>query len=139
MNEFDYKIFHVEGKENVIANQLSRCFIYIEYNEEKNKTYKKLIQRASYYKDGKYELDSQQRILIKDTRANNFLNQVHKHSGHREISTLYYNLQEIIYIKNMFNKIKEIVNKCKTCKRYKSNTIIAISYHKFEQEKHSRK
>ncbi|WUR04570.1 endonuclease [Vairimorpha necatrix] len=119
MNEFDYDLFHVDGKENVIADNLSRCFAITEEETPKIKEYIASLQRASHYRDGEYLLDSKGRIILKDAETKMFLKNNHVLFGHRGITTMYNNLKNIVYVKNVIQNLKDIISKCETCKRYK--------------------
>ncbi|MGL5900688.1 MAG: RNase H-like domain-containing protein, partial [Lactobacillaceae bacterium] len=117
MNEFNYKIYHIKGKDNAVADQLSRCFSlkakedYTDYMEAINKS-------ALKDTNGNYMLNKN-RVIIQPNKYLSLMRTIHDLSGHKGISTMFNNLKNYIYIKNMIYVIKECVETCTICTRVK--------------------
>ncbi|MGL5898788.1 MAG: RNase H-like domain-containing protein, partial [Lactobacillaceae bacterium] len=120
MNEFNHKIKRIEGKDNVIADTLSRC-LQIETSEKDE--YQKLIFKNSIRNSrGKILMDNKNRIIIKPMKQVLVLQNVHKLPGHRGVTTLMNNLKNHIYINKLFEKTRYVVGNCNTCIRSKTLT-----------------
>ncbi|KAF9761106.1 Retrovirus-related Pol polyprotein from transposon 17.6 [Nosema granulosis] len=109
MNEFNYKIMHIKGQDNVIADQLSRCFLV----ESRVIDHEAIVDRYAIKKtDGSYATDQSNRICIDEKKAKDYLKEIHITSEHRGMSTIYNNIKDYIYLKNLPKLIKETVDTC---------------------------
>lgn len=100
MNKFNYKIFHIDGSNNVISDRLSRCLNINEFNKEI--PYKELIYNNGV-KDSRGVLikDINDRLVLKAECYKKIIKEIHRISGHRGVSTVYYNLKDHFYIRNI--------------------------------------
>ena len=59
------------------------------------------------------------RIIIRPKMYDKFLKAVHTLSGHRRMSTCYYNIKKFYNIKGIRKNIKRVIETCRTCLRVK--------------------
>ncbi|KAF9758260.1 Transposon Tf2-8 polyprotein, partial [Nosema granulosis] len=127
MNEFNYNIVHISGKSNVVADQLSRCLSITCHGPPVSFT--NLVHKyAAKSAEGTIKTDEKIRVLINPDNAKDFLKEFHVLTGHRGVTTTYYNIKDFINIPNIFDTIRDITNTCTTCTRVKGG------YHKKNPE-----
>ncbi|ORD99558.1 TF211 [Hepatospora eriocheir] len=129
LTEFDIRLTHVPGKENVIPDYLSRHFqmITIDYINVLKDEVKLQQQKASkeekqtlLYKR-KFYVDEKDRVWIPNSYKINFLITIHEWLGHPGRQKMYYTLKPFFYVEGIKKEIEETVSKCHVCQLSKTN------------------
>lgn len=132
LNEFDFELKHVSGKDNKIADFISRsvCLIGAEKNKLNIKNHKKekeiislilqLLKRKFNILNPQLEYNDEGKIiLIKKEHIQAIIQYVHFNIGHPGINATYYTIKRYFNIKNLYSQIVNIISECKKCKQSK--------------------
>lgn len=85
---------------------------------------KKIVKKyCKMDKADNFICDKENRVIVKENYIKNFLREIHQISGHRGMTTMYNNLFKFYFIKNITKSIKDVVNKCKICGKYKKSNL----------------
>ncbi|KAG0435959.1 Transposon Tf2-6 polyprotein [Dictyocoela muelleri] len=116
MNDFNFRINFIEGKQNVIADELSRCFINYNDMKDENKLFHNNVKNFLISdNNGTFLKTKDGKFLISNNKKVEFLEFIHKTSRHSGISIMYENIRKYFYLKNIIKEIKMITNNCKDC------------------------
>ena len=145
LSEFKFQIFHRKGKQNVVADFLSRSFVVISGNEEVpdfdplNLIYQYLkygsiennfslsqrvrteARRYFLLEDRLYKRrknDGPLRVLFKN-QVNEVLTVLHDSLGHFGFNTLWSHVRDRYYWKNSYQDTRKFVASCEACCRFR--------------------
>ncbi|KAF9760669.1 Transposon Tf2-6 polyprotein [Nosema granulosis] len=115
-NEFDLTIKNIKGTDNNIADKLSRCFLI---NEKETTNFFKQIEKMLKIENMVCVKDKSDKYVVREDKRHAFIKKVHEFSIHAGITTMYYNIKDIYYVKNIKEIIEEVVKTCEKCLRCK--------------------
>jgi transposase InsO family protein len=129
MEEYSYKIEHIEGKNNNIADLLSRIFTVRKKNETDTEVLNNTsitisspltsTQALELLTSNNTSLDNKQRIIIPERKSDELLASLHKELIHPGYRQFYYTVKDLLKIPNLNNRIKRICTSCLTCNKTK--------------------
>ncbi|KAG0420322.1 Transposon Tf2-9 polyprotein, partial [Dictyocoela roeselum] len=112
IEEYDYTLRHIEGKENFHADVLSRYMLKISSHIPFKS---KLIYLPIKYKQGKYE-NNQIKIAENDINEHkNLIKKLHEDMTHPGIVVMEKTLKKYLNLKGLRKLITEICNSCLIC------------------------
>ncbi|KAG0441881.1 Protein NYNRIN [Dictyocoela muelleri] len=97
LQNFNYEITYFKGSKNILCDTLSRCL----FSEIK---------------------DKEQFIYSSDEKRDKIAS-IHENIGHGSIEATYISLLNETFWKNMFKDIKEFIQNCLVCKKFKKKDI----------------
>ncbi|MGL5707545.1 MAG: reverse transcriptase domain-containing protein [Aeromonas sp.] len=129
LEEFNYKIVHISGQENSIADAFSRLF---KIEDQKGKDFinwniikewqVKIENESRQYKNFngiKIAIDNKGRVLIPKSEARSFLENLHKKLIHPGEKLLYLSVKGKFNIPTISKNIKSICRSCEICNKSK--------------------
>ncbi|KAF9760596.1 Retrovirus-related Pol polyprotein from transposon, partial [Nosema granulosis] len=121
LNDFNLKVISIEGKNNNVADCLSRGCLLQEIKSTQKEKYLKMVEecRSNDEKD-----NTKKKITIKPERETKFLKFIHKISGHAGVIVNFHNLKRYFNIKYLVKKLQRIIKKCSKCKRIKNSRMV---------------
>jgi hypothetical protein len=122
IQEYDYEIMYQPGRQNVGADMISRIF-YIHTNKN-NKKRPCIINDErfnEFFEKNQNENDCKTINVVNEENAARFITKIHNLLGHPGISCMYKTLNRFYKIKNLKNKINQIVTNCVKCQLNKHN------------------
>ncbi|KAG0439475.1 hypothetical protein DMUE_2405 [Dictyocoela muelleri] len=122
MNDFNHRYF-IEGKNNVIADELFRCFLKIEHtNMLKNSFYHRIIEKflKRKLKGKNIKKNKSNQFIIRSNSIEDFLTFIHFYICHSGIIVMYKNLTKIFLLPNIINYVKIVLKNVKTAVNFKT-------------------
>lgn len=135
LEEYDYKLEHTKGKDNIFADNMSRLtkitspetrFQHIiskiyqsqqEIQNNKNKEEKKTDNKSK-----EWLTDKNQKILIPQTYSKKIINDLHCELSHPGETKLFETIKNYLQTKNMRKIIREVSRECIMCCKTKNCT-----------------
>jgi hypothetical protein len=112
--DFNIELNKIAGKENTVADQLSRLFIMKEEKLSKEERFSNNIK--VYLTD---ETKEDGRRIVKEEKSSEFIKYIHRHLGHVGITKTYNSIKNYFYINDVKNKITKVLEGCRKCNLYK--------------------
>jgi transposase InsO family protein len=135
LEEYDYELHYKKGSTNVIADQLSRCFLtqeensffglkYTEIQQEQlveERQHPKRFDKALRITIGNCNIltDGKSRVIVPNSLTNRLLCKCHKMLAHPGLSSLYSTLKPYLNIQGFKGKYSRILKHCHECQQNK--------------------
>jgi hypothetical protein len=138
LEEYDYVLEHTKGKENEIADTMSRLFYLGEEKMQNIYNIDELHEEQMKFKDLKdmkssniivqidnknIICDHKKRIIIPPTLVDKILTTIHLKLFHPGKTKMFETIKNYLKMKNIRREISEIVDKCKDCSREKTSKV----------------
>ncbi|KAF9761302.1 Transposon Tf2-6 polyprotein [Nosema granulosis] len=114
-NEFDLTIKNIKGKDNNIADTLSRCFLIKD--SEKTDFFVEIEDLLETEENGIKK--NKGKMIVKESKRYEFVRRAHEHSIHAGMTTVYYNINQMYHIRNIKEIIETVLKTCEKCLRCK--------------------
>ena len=150
MNEYNYKLFHVEGSKNQAADGLSRVYGAWEINSAKFNLYNLTEIYESQKVDKKCQallnqgvlsqvllnqspilVDEDRKIYVPHDVSEVLLIRVHEFLGHPGREKMYNSLKKFIRSLGLVNQIAKVTKTCRDCQVQKNSSVTHINFSKF--------
>lgn len=134
--EYDLILTYHKGKENTVADGLSRlpciqnppenlqAYNILDIAHQQNASLEEILKLkdSKIVKYDSYEIfcDKHNIILIPDNESENFLKKIHEKLGHPGKTKLYETFNNYIYIKNINKKLINVTRNCTLCLKNKA-------------------